>query len=40
MVCTESLLGGSFENANIGALTIRIGFGGPLYYSYTKEPPK
>ena len=25
---------------NIGALIIRIGFGGPLYYMYHKEPPK
>ena len=26
--------------ANIGALIIRIGFWGPLYYNYNKEPPK
>ena len=25
---------------SIGALIIRIGFGGPLYFNYTKEPPK
>ena len=25
---------------NIGALIIRIGFWGPLYYSYNKKPPK
>ena len=25
---------------NIGALIIRIGFWGPLYYIYNKEPPK
>ena len=25
---------------NIGALIIRIGFWGPIYYSYKKEPPK
>ena len=25
---------------NIGALIIRIGFRGPLYYNYTKEPPR
>ena len=25
---------------NIGALIIRIGFWGPLHYSYDKEPPK
>ena len=24
----------------IGALLIRIGFWGPLYYNYNKEPPK
>ena len=28
------------ERTNIGALIIRIGFWGPLYYSYIKEPPK
>ena len=25
---------------NIGALIIRIGFWGPLYYNSNKEPPK
>ena len=25
---------------NIEALTIRIGFCGPLYYNHNKEPPK
>ena len=25
---------------NVGALIIRIGFWGPLYYIYDKEPPK
>ena len=25
---------------NVGALTIRIGFGGILQYSYNKEAPK
>ena len=25
---------------NIGALIIRIGCWGPLYYNYDKEPPK
>ena len=25
---------------NIGALKIRIGFGGPLYYNFNKEPPR
>ena len=24
----------------LGALIIRIGFWGPLYYNYSKEPPK
>ena len=24
--------------ANIGALIIRMGFGGPLYYNHTREP--
>ena len=24
----------------IGALIIRIGFRGPFFYNYTKEPPK
>ena len=24
---------------NVGALTIRIGFWGPVYYNYKKEPP-
>ena len=24
----------------IGTLMIRIGFGGPIYYNYDKEPPK
>ena len=27
-------------NPNIGALIIRTGFWGPLYYNYNKEPPK
>ena len=26
--------------SNIGALISRIGFWGPLYYDYNKEPPK
>ena len=26
-------------NPNIGALVIRVGFGGPLYYNHNKEPP-
>ena len=25
---------------NVGALIIRVGFGGILYYNYNKEPPK
>ena len=27
------------KRATIGALIIRIGFWGPLYYDYNKEPP-
>ena len=27
-------------SSNIGALIIRIGFWGPLYYIYNKEPPQ
>ena len=27
-------------NPNVGALIIRIGFGGIIYYNYDKEPPK
>ena len=30
----------NFKPVNIGALIIRIGFWGPLYYNYNKEPPK
>ena len=34
----------NFENTlqfgNTGALIIRIGFGGPSYYDFKKEPPK
>ena len=26
--------------SNIGALVIRQGLGGPVYYNYNKEPPK
>ena len=26
--------------STVGALIIRIGFGGPLYYKYKTEPPK
>ena len=32
--CSEAL------HSSIGALIIRIGFGGPLYYKYNKELPK
>ena len=32
-------LGFSFLLQNIGPLIIRIGFWGPLYYNYKKEPP-
>ena len=28
------------EELSIGALIIRIGFWGPVYYNYNKEPPK
>ena len=28
-----------FDPANIGAMIIRIGFWGPLYYHCNKEPP-
>ena len=28
------------KSPNIGSLIIRIGFWGPLYYIYNKEPPK
>ena len=30
----------SIERITIGALVRRIGFWGPLYYNYNKEPPK
>ena len=31
----------SLQNkVNLGALIIRTGFGGILYYTYNKEPPK
>ena len=33
------LLGLEVQVFNIGSLTIRIGFWGPLYYMY-KEPPQ
>ena len=28
------------ERLNVGALLIRIGIGGILYYNHNKEPPK
>ena len=28
------------ETCNVGALIIRIGFGGIVYYNYKKEPPE
>ena len=31
---------GVVSSGNIGALIIRIGFGGIIYYNYNKEPPK
>ena len=34
----ETLKAGT--KSNVGALTIRIGFGGILYYNYNQEPPK
>ena len=30
----------ALQHLMLGALIIRIGFGGPLYYNYNKEPPK
>ena len=29
-----------FRPCNLGALIIGIGFWGPFYYKYNKEPPK
>ena len=29
-----------FKVNNIGALIIRMGFWGPLYYNYNREPPQ
>ena len=37
---TGALLPETPNWATIGALIIRIGFRGPLYYTYNKEPPK
>ena len=34
------LVTGKQHDYNIGALIIRIGFGGIVYYNYNKEPPK
>ena len=28
------------DSCNLGAVIIRIGFGDPLFYKYSKEPPK
>ena len=28
------------QSARVGALISRIGFWGPLYYNYNKEPPQ
>ena len=28
------------QESTLGALIIRIGFWGPLYYTYNKEPPQ
>ena len=30
----------NLQTTNIGVLMVRIGFWGPLYYNYNKEPPK
>ena len=27
------------ESHNVEALIVRLGFGGPLYYSYNQDPP-
>ena len=27
------------KNSNVGALIMKIGFGGFLYYNYIKDPP-
>ena len=35
--CTSGLRGSQLD---VGALIIRIGFGGISYYNYNKEPPK
>ena len=37
-VCFSELGWGG--GGNIGALIIRLGFWGPLYHNYNKEPPK
>ena len=39
---TCAVLGPELERQEptIGALQIRIGFWGPLYYNYNKDPPK
>ena len=39
-VRSPGLQGRSLVSVNIGALIIRKGFWGTLYYNYNKEPPK
>ena len=36
----RTFMGHLVLKASIGALLIRIGFWGPLYYNYTREPPQ
>ena len=40
MMLTARCLPKPFERYTFGALIIRIGFWGPLYYKYNKDPPK
>ena len=38
---SKACIGGAAQpSASYGALTIRRGFWGPLYFNYNKEPPK
>ena len=42
-VCPKRVLVVGFDKGdgvNVGALIIRIGFWGSLYYNHNKEPPK
>ena len=36
----ESTKSSAVKRLKLGALAIRIGFWGPPYYNYNKEPPK